>query len=197
MVPCLAEQTKFFTLMLSIDQHLAADGQYEFHHCMPDSMLLDREAAHLQRSHQKDELRGDQCPGFSSTAAGHSEIVPGSSREQYAGLVRTTDDQRGGGSEAARIRKPVDGSRGTGAGTAFVGQRSTRCGPARSTSGSENRERCLRQFNNRMRADDRIEREEVLEMSALLRSSAYARAYRSPSLSGRERRTPFRLSLES
>ena len=136
--------------------------------------------------------------GFSSTASGSSVKVPESSRKRYAGLVRMKNDRRGGGSSAEGTRKPVAGPTASGAGIAFVGQRSTRRGPARLTSGSENHERCLRQFNNRMRADDRIEREEVLEMSALLRSSAYGRADRSsPHTHGCERRTPFRLSLES
>ena len=101
--------------------------------------------------------------GFSSTASGRIVVVPGSSRNQSAGLVRMKNDQRGGGSKAESKRTLVADATASRAGTAFVGQRSTRCGPARLASRSENHERCLRQFKYRMKADDRFEREEVLK----------------------------------
>ena len=101
--------------------------------------------------------------GFSSTASGRSVAVPGSCRKRYAGLFRMKNDQRGGWSSAEVIQKPVAGPTASGAGTAFVGQRSTRCGPARLACRSENHERCLRQFKYLMKADDRFEREEVLK----------------------------------
>ena len=96
-------------------------------------------------SGKKTTGRSKPVSGFSSTASGHSVVVPGSSRTQYAELLRTKHDQRGGGSKTEGIRKPVAAST-TSAWTAFVGQPSTRCGPARLTKGSENHGRCLRLF---------------------------------------------------
>ena len=139
-------------------------------------------------SGKKTTGRSKPVSGFSSTASGHSVVVPGSSRTQYAELLRTKHDQRGGGSKIEGKRKPVAASTTSGAGTAFVGQPSTRCGPARLAKDVSD---CFRIGL----ADDRSEREEVLEIGARMRSSVYGRADRSsPHTHGCERRTPFRLT---